>query len=225
MGVRMRTIGASALGATLLSLMLAAPASAYTGYVTTSNGDILRTASGACWHNKAWKETDGLTQCNEGPKDSDGDGVTDWFDHCPHTPKGDAVDSHGCTLDGDHDGVADNHDFCPRTPPHTVVDAHGCKRFTLGSVEFRPGRATLTLGYRTMLRGALHQMADDISITHVTVTGYAAPGERGGMALAKRRADQVRRYMVAQGLDASMIKTAGKVAAGKGRRVEISYEK
>ncbi len=39
--------------------------------------------------------------------DTDGDGVPDMRDDCPHTPSGVVVDSKGCPLDGDGDGVPD----------------------------------------------------------------------------------------------------------------------
>ncbi len=58
--------------------------------------------------------------------DEDGDGVTDQFDKCPHTPAGIAVDSHGCPLDTDGDGVPDYKDKQLITPTECQpVDADG----------------------------------------------------------------------------------------------------
>ena len=58
--------------------------------------------------------------------DEDGDGVTDQFDKCPKTPKGVAVDSHGCPLDTDGDGVPDYKDKQLITPTECQpVDADG----------------------------------------------------------------------------------------------------
>lgn len=60
------------------------------------------------------------------PKDTDGDGVYDFKDQCPNTPKGVAVNEVGCPLDSDGDGVADYLDKCPNTPQGVKVDAKGC---------------------------------------------------------------------------------------------------
>jgi OmpA-OmpF porin, OOP family len=60
------------------------------------------------------------------PLDADGDGVPDYLDKCPDTPHGVAVDSQGCPLDADGDGVPDNLDNCPNTPSGVAVDSHGC---------------------------------------------------------------------------------------------------
>lgn len=61
------------------------------------------------------------------PADADGDGVPDYRDKCPDTPKGVAVDEHGCPLDSDGDGVPDYLDKCPDTPQGAKVDEHGCE--------------------------------------------------------------------------------------------------
>lgn len=45
--------------------------------------------------------------------DSDGDGITDKLDKCPHTPPFIKVDKHGCPLDSDKDGISDYMDKCP----------------------------------------------------------------------------------------------------------------
>ncbi len=58
--------------------------------------------------------------------DEDGDGITDQFDKCPHTPAGIAVDSHGCPMDTDGDGVPDYKDKQLITPTECQpVDADG----------------------------------------------------------------------------------------------------
>jgi len=44
--------------------------------------------------------------------DSDGDGVSDYTDKCPNTPKGEKVTPFGCPYDTDFDGVYDYEDLC-----------------------------------------------------------------------------------------------------------------
>ncbi len=69
----------------------------------------------------------GVTVDSSGcPIDSDGDGVPDYLDKCPGTPKGTKVDATGCPLDSDGDGVPDTLDKCPGTPKGMAVDANGC---------------------------------------------------------------------------------------------------
>ncbi len=48
--------------------------------------------------------------------DKDGDGVQDYYDHCPATPKGQVVTTFGCPPDTDGDGLYDYEDGCPSEP-------------------------------------------------------------------------------------------------------------
>ena len=62
--------------------------------------------------------------------DSDKDGVPDFRDKCPDTPKEAIgfVDKNGCSLDTDGDGVPDYLDKCPNTPieARSMMDKNGC---------------------------------------------------------------------------------------------------
>lgn len=57
--------------------------------------------------------------------DEDNDGVADWSDKCPHTPKGIPVDVYGCPFDADGDYVADYRDDEGNTAPDAPVDPRG----------------------------------------------------------------------------------------------------
>ena len=46
-------------------------------------------------------------------RDEDGDGISDYTDKCPHTPKGQEVTPFGCPLDDDFDGIYNYADNCP----------------------------------------------------------------------------------------------------------------
>ncbi|MEO0249166.1 MAG: thrombospondin type 3 repeat-containing protein, partial [candidate division WOR-3 bacterium] len=58
----------------------------------------------------------------ERPLDTDEDGVPDYLDKCPDTPKGVRVNSLGCPLDTDGDSVPDYRDHCPRIPQGYRID-------------------------------------------------------------------------------------------------------
>ncbi len=58
--------------------------------------------------------------------DSDGDNVSDAFDHCPHTSQNESVAENGCALDSDRDGVSDAFDHCPHTSQNESVTQNGC---------------------------------------------------------------------------------------------------
>lgn len=58
-------------------------------------------------------------------KDGDDDGVSDYFDKDPNTPKGVVVDGSGVGLDTDGDGVPDSLDEDPFSTSGAVVDAKG----------------------------------------------------------------------------------------------------
>ena len=57
--------------------------------------------------------------------DEDGDGVPDFKDDCPGTPRGVSVDSHGCPLDVDKDYVPNYRDDEPDSKKDAIVDARG----------------------------------------------------------------------------------------------------
>ncbi len=58
-------------------------------------------------------------------KDDDDDGVPNYLDKQPNTPKGCPVDAHGVALDSDHDGIIDCLDKEPFSPPGYPVDSNG----------------------------------------------------------------------------------------------------
>jgi OOP family OmpA-OmpF porin len=61
--------------------------------------------------------------------DSDGDGVDDSADYCPHDTKASltaGVAPNGCPRQSDGDGTPDYRDKCPGTPRGVRADAAGC---------------------------------------------------------------------------------------------------
>ncbi len=156
------------------------------------------------------------------PLDSDGDGVNDSADRCPNTPRGEAVNAQGCPLpkDSDNDGVMDDADRCPNTPAGQKVDANGCtivrtvldtaKTLVLEGVLFRTNSAVLAPSSRQILLRAadLLKTSSDVRVEiggHTDATGSAALNAR----LSQRRADVVKRTLVAAGIDGSRLETKG----------------
>ncbi len=77
---------------------------------------------------EAWSGVAAEVTVPQGSWDSDGDGVPDQLDECVNTPRGTAVNRHGCPVDSDRDGVPDGLDDCPGTSNEAcgLVDIHGC---------------------------------------------------------------------------------------------------
>ncbi len=68
---------------------------------------------------------DSLAQVKKQMKaDDDNDGVINYYDQCPDTPKEARIDALGCPMDVDNDGVKDYEDEC-LTVPGTVANK-GC---------------------------------------------------------------------------------------------------
>ncbi len=81
---------------------------------------------GLCFHFNATKAK--LTDSNFGvmeKADSDGDGIRDFDDQCPDTPRGQKVDRHGCLIDTDNDGIPDIYDKEPMTKKGLLIDKEG----------------------------------------------------------------------------------------------------
>ncbi len=175
--------------------------------------------------------------------DSDGDGVPDYMDHCPDTPRGVAVDQYGCPKDSDGDGVPDYLDRCPDTPRGERVNGDGCsdaqlaamapppppkpapsraeqELTTSGSIKlenvyFDSGKATLTPDSSAPLdeAGAALEKYPDLRLE---VEGHT--DSRGAAAfnlrLSQARAGAVRKYL----LDHFKLRPANVTAKGYGEK-------
>jgi OOP family OmpA-OmpF porin len=144
------------------------------------------------------------------PLDSDGDGVPDYLDQCPDTPKGDSVDKKGCTLekDADRDGVADADDQCPETPFGAPVNNSGC--WIIANIEFEFNS--------TVIRSEYHQTLDEIADVMqknpqmtLKAEGHTCNigTEAYNLGLSNRRAEAAKQYLIDRGISERRISTDG----------------
>jgi OOP family OmpA-OmpF porin len=166
--------------------------------------------------------------------DSDGDGVPDYMDRCPDTPKGVTVDAKGCPLDTDGDGVADYLDKCPNTPKGATVDARGCWTYA-ARVMYDFNSAEIKSEAYPMLNEAVSILKKNPEMK-VEIDGHT--DNRGSAAynmnLSERRAKAVMKYFVDHGIAAERLTTKGfgftkpaasnatKEGRAKNRRVELT---
>ncbi|MCB1182861.1 OmpA family protein [bacterium] len=154
--------------------------------------------------------------------DNDGDGIVDGRDQCPDEPEDiDGWDDRdGCPdPDNDQDGVPDERDRCPNTPPDSKVDADGCvvevplvegaaalvpaatRGQVLEGVNFVSGSAELTPASIAVLAELAATLRADPGLKleiagHTDATGNA----EANRALSSRRAESVRRSLMAMGI-------------------------
>ena len=148
------------------------------------------------------------------PKDSDGDGVPDSRDKCPKKP---AQTKDGCPVkDSDGDSIPDDSDKCPQQAEtkNGYQDADGCpdtvprKARPLSGdfpvVHFSHGKAEPWRRDLPKYRKVLKALRADPTL-RLLLRGHAdEAGEPDyNMALSRRRALAVRRYLVYQGIERS----------------------
>ena len=173
------------------------------------------------------------------PGDADGDGVPDDADQCPDTPAGATVNESGCEGDADGDGVVDRLDQCPDTPAGTTVDEKGCppaapeppqdgcrapapgepidlegcatgEAVVLKGVNFEVNSSRLTANAKVIL----NQVADSLAAAsgmRVEIGGHtdAQGSDSFNQKLSERRAQAVKDYLVARGIDAGRLESKG----------------
>jgi len=112
------------------------------------------------------------------PLDSDGDGVPDSIDQCPNTPKGDKVDSVGCTIKDE-------------------IKLHGVN-FATDSADITPESSTV-LGYGIATLKKYPQMVIEVD-GHTDSRG----SKQHNMVLSQHRAESVMNYLQEHGVTNTM---------------------
>lgn len=178
-----------------------------------------------------------IDELNRLKMDTDGDGVSDYFDKCPNTPTGVKVDGGGCPLPVP---------VAPMPVRDTVVKIEKSTTYiitpedqmivtdTFRNLEFEFGKSTIrkrSLPYLDRLAALLIKKGFSLKLAgHTDFVGSDA----ANMILSKDRAESVKSYLVSQGSNSSRIEAVGygetqpiasnKTDAGrqKNRRVEMT---
>jgi outer membrane protein OmpA-like peptidoglycan-associated protein len=165
-----------------------------------------------------------------GPKDSDGDGITDDVDKCPTEAedKDGFQDDDGCPdPDNDGDGVPDAQDKCPdqQETKNGYQDEDGCPdevpkavaKFTgtIKGINFKTGSDEILKSSNATLDAAV-KVLKDFPELKLEIQGHTdnQPIAKGGkfsdnMALSQARADAVKAYMVKGGIDEARLTAKG----------------
>ena len=119
--------------------------------------------------------------------------------------------------DQDKDGVTDDKDRCPNTTPGVAVDEIGCFReVTLRGLLFDTESSAVSAEDGSRIDQAIAQfktLPDDIEAqTRIVIEGHTdnTGTEAYNQALSERRANAVKAWIVAQGVNPAQITTVGK---------------
>mgnify|MGYP006077135211 CR=1 FL=1 len=182
------------------------------------------------------------SKANKGCPDTDGDGVVDKNDKCP-TVAG-PVANGGCAWpDTDGDSILDKDDKCPTVAG--VASEGGCPEIISNAAKmgvdtfaeailFKIESASFKSGVTVALSGMLAIM-NEFPEAEFAVSGYTdtSGSVSGNLKLSNSRANAVKDYLVANGIDAARLTAAGfgqdspivsnKTRAGRvqNRRVEV----
>ena len=142
------------------------------------------------------------------PLDTDGDGVYDYLDKCPNTPKGVKVNDAGCPLDTDGDGVYDYLDKCPDTPKGAKVNKVGC--WIIKNLTFDTNKWNIKPKFFKDLNNVVEVLKKNPDI-RVEIQGHTdnIGSAKYNQILSTKRAKVVMEYLVKKGIDASRLTYAG----------------
>ncbi|MBC7653279.1 MAG: OmpA family protein [Oligoflexus sp.] len=140
-------------------------------------------------------------QVNKLMTDSDGDGVSDFYDKCPNTPKGTAVDGSGCELPK-----------MEAPKPVTYIITEEDKKVVsdaIKNLEFDFNKATIrATSYTTLDKVANLIVSKNLSLKLAGHTDSKG-SDAYNMKLSKDRAESVKAYLVSKGTNSSRVEATG----------------
>jgi OOP family OmpA-OmpF porin len=212
-------------------------APAQMGRMITSGDDALRAslAASEARYNQRLAELNGLQdEINKMKMDSDGDGVSDYFDKCPNTPRGTKVDGSGCALPTPPPPPAPVNTVVEKTTYVITDEDKKIVSEAVRNLEFDFGKSTI----RPRSFPYLNRVAELIKTKGISLklAGHTdnVGSDAANMKLSKDRAESVKNYLESQGANGSRIEATGygesqpiatnKTDAGrqKNRRVEFT---
>lgn len=149
-------------------------------------------------------------------QDGDGDGIFDADDRCPGAagPASGDLARHGCPRDADGDGILDLDDACPRERGVAAPnpEAHGCPTSVriVGSAVVISARIAFETGSDRLAPESSEGLSEVAALlqAHPEIVRLAADGhtddvglEATNLALSRRRAIAVVRWLVDHGVD------------------------
>lgn len=148
-------------------------------------------------------------------KDSDGDGVSDYWDRCANTPLNSSVTSYGCPGDQDGDGVADYKDECRDSDPQIHVCEHGCESVEMASVlhgieRFASDSSSMGVETKAELVAFVRDLANP-SHVELEVIGHtdSVGAAEYNQQLSERRAKAVAVYIATLMPDSTVVHVSG----------------
>ena len=174
-------------------------------------------------------------EMNRMKMDSDGDGVSDYFDKCPNTPSGVKVDGAGCPLPVPPPPVKDTVVKVMNNNTYIITDEdRKVVSEAIRNLEFDFGKSTIrakSFPYLNRVAEMLVKKGFSLKLGgHTDNVGSDA----ANMKLSKNRAESVKNYLVGQGVNSGRVEAVGygesqpitsnKTDAGrqKNRRVEFT---